>query len=144
MPHPDTIPNPINAPTTECVDDTGRPHLVATAIHTVHPTRTEHIPSIYETGAANVAADIDTTPDEIVFVTVLPNNTAPANSITAPIHNAVRIFIAPVPTDVPKELATSLAPNAALRQNATAPPTIINSVGVNTSDVTTDLLGGGE
>lgn len=88
---------------------------------------------MYETGAASVAALIVTTPDDIVLVTVEPNNTAPANSITAPIASAFRIVIAPVPTDVPSELATSLAPNAALNKNATTPPIIISVVGVNTA-----------
>ena len=70
------------------------------------------------------------TPEEIVFVTVAPNKTAPANSMTAPIARACETFIAPVPTEVPRELATSFAPNAALKQKATRAPTIMRMRGV--------------
>lgn len=71
----------------------------------------------------------------MVFVTVDPNRTAPANSITAPIAKAVDTLIAPVPTAVPKELATSFAPSAAERQKATRPPRASRKEGVSRAAV---------
>mmetsp|Transcript_5759 Transcript_5759/g.17176 ORF Transcript_5759/g.17176 Transcript_5759/m.17176 type:complete len:275 (-) Transcript_5759:282-1106(-) len=85
-PQPDTIPRPTRAPTTECVDDTGRPYLVAMAIHAVHPARTEVMPR--RKMPIGILPVTTTTPEEIVLVTVEPNSTAPANSIAAPIASA--------------------------------------------------------
>lgn len=77
---------------------------------------------MYDIGAVSVAVPIVTTPDEMVLVTVLPKRTAPANSMTAPMASAVETLIAPVPTAVPRLLATSFAPRAAESAKATIPP----------------------
>jgi len=47
---------------------------------------------------------------EMVCATGDPTKKAPANSHTAARRTALRIVSAPLPTDVPKALATSLAP----------------------------------
>eukprot|EP00166_Cyanidium_caldarium_P002246 ctg_225.g87 len=71
-----------------------------------------------------------TTPLEMVRVTDEPKSTAPENSHTAPMASALPMDTAPVPTDVPSALATSLAPSAAesRKEMASARPTMTNGV----------------
>jgi len=110
---------PAIAPTTAWEEETGKPRLVAICSHKPQAISTDTIPIKNTCGlAANTCAF--TTPVARVSETPCPNSTAPENSSMPATIIACRSVSAFEPTDVPIELATSLAPKLAATYKASA------------------------
>ena len=105
---PAMMPNPIMAPTIECVVETGRDFQVAKLTHSAAASRADKAPIRAIWGS--VIMSVETIPLRIVLVTWEPIKVAP-KIFKMPARNmAWRIVIALAPTAGAMELATSLAP----------------------------------
>mmetsp|Transcript_9309 Transcript_9309/g.23742 ORF Transcript_9309/g.23742 Transcript_9309/m.23742 type:complete len:382 (+) Transcript_9309:560-1705(+) len=108
---------PMTAPTMACVVDTGMPAHVAARRNSAPAASAQAIPSMKSVmrplgppQSQHCALSRSLMPLTIVSLTPLPNVTAPSISATPATRMAVRMETAPLPTEVPKLLATSLAP----------------------------------
>ena len=110
---------PTMPPMMECVVDTGSPSLVAMSSHTAAPNNAAIMMNA-KCMASRWMDSKSTMPLLTVSVTSPPANTAPDTSKIAATTSACRIVSVPAPTEVPKELATSLPPmlNAIKTPNA--------------------------
>ena len=99
------------APTIEWVVDTGQPNLEANVSQTAAARRADSMPMTSRLGSFS-SASASMMPLRIVDVTSPPARNAPRNSNTPAITMATPTVMAPEPTDVPIEFATSFAPIA--------------------------------
>ena len=106
-----TTANPMMAPTIECVVETGQPNLEATVSQAAAARSADSMPMTSRFGSCS-RASASTMPLRIVEVTSPPARNAPRNSNTPAIRMATPTVMAPEPTDVPIEFATSFAPIA--------------------------------
>ncbi|KAI8429817.1 hypothetical protein MSG28_000331 [Choristoneura fumiferana] len=129
--------NPMVAPTTECVPDTGSRSAVASSSQTALANSADRQPSANSRSPPSSYNLTSSMPLRIVSDTLYP---APAISkMVARTHACVRVSTLE-PTLVPKELATSFAPIPNANTKATTKPasTIQSISGVNGSIVTAD------
>src|SRR5699024_9104721 len=104
-----TAANPIMAPITVWVVDTGQPLAEAMVSQTAVPRRVESMPYTSKCGVFSSTL-LSTMPDLTVWVTSPPAKYAPKNSKIMATIMACLIVNTPEPTEVPMALATSLAP----------------------------------
>ena len=93
----------------ECVVDTGSSRYVAKRIQIMAPTSAQNMPYMNTAGAPAKVLVFAMEP-ATALVTFPPRVTAPVNSKTAAMQHALQILRVLLPTEVPKALATSLAP----------------------------------
>ena len=105
---PATRPNPVIAPTMECVDDTGSEVSVAMSTQAAAANRAANMPIISSFGS--VMASGLMIPLLMVAVTCEPRTTAPTKFRIPAMNTAWRTVMARAPTAEAMEFATSLAP----------------------------------